>query len=244
MRPDKKTVRLLGVVFLIVFLASVVSNMLLDSATGTGSMSEMLGNIPNNLALMRVSIMIELVTSLGIVALAALLYVVFGPRYRVLATVALGWWLAEGIILGFSKVGAYALINLSQSAMAAGGSASSFHQLLGEFLYYGFDRQGWSLHMLFFSLGGILWYYLFFKSKAIPRWLSIWGVAALSLVTINVLWALYDPGVGTIIYLGLPYMVFEFLIGPWLMIAGIRDDADLAVTEPSGMASRGEFAAG
>jgi hypothetical protein len=29
-------------------------------------------------------------------------------------------------------------------------------QALGDFFYYGFDRQGWAIHMLFFSLGGIL----------------------------------------------------------------------------------------
>jgi hypothetical protein len=226
-KPEKGTIRLLGAVFLLVFLASIISNALLDSATGAGSISEMLGSIPNHLTLMRVSILIELVTSLGIVALAALLFVMFGARYRIIATVALGWWLAEGITLGLSKLGAYTLIPLSQSFIEAGSPASSFYQELGDFFYYGLDRQAWSLHMLFFSLGGILWCYLFYKSKAIPRWLSIWGVAALCLVTINVIWSLYDPGVGVIIYLGLPYMVFEFLIGPWLMIAGIREDADL-----------------
>jgi len=81
--------------------------------------------------------------------------------------------------------------------------------------------------MLFFSLGGILWYYLFYKSKAIPRVLSIWGVAAICLLTINVLWSLYDPAVGVVVLLGAPYMVFEFLIGPWLMIRGIGEGADL-----------------
>jgi hypothetical protein len=46
--------------------------------------------------------------------------------------------------------------------------------------------------MLFFSLGGILWYYLFYRSKYIPRVLSIWGVAAVSLVAINVVLVLFD----------------------------------------------------
>lgn len=81
--------------------------------------------------------------------------------------------------------------------------------------------------MLFFCLGGILWYFLFVKSKAIPRVLSIWGLAALCLLSINVLWGLYNPDVGVIIYFGAPYMVFEFLIGPWLMIKGIEPGSEI-----------------
>jgi hypothetical protein len=171
---EESTVRLLGAVFLLVFMTSFLSNTLLESAIGTGNMSEILAAIPYNLTLTRVSILVELFTSVGIVALAALLYIVFGKRYPVMATVALGWWLAEGIILAVSKVGAYTLIPLSLDFAEAGAPASSFYQTLGNLLYYGLDRQAWNLHMLFFCLGGILWYSMFFKSRALPRALGVW----------------------------------------------------------------------
>ena len=77
MNSDKNTPRLLGAAFLIVFVASMLSGSLLNSAIGSGSISDNLVNISNNLTLMRISILVELVTSLGIVVLAALLYVVF-----------------------------------------------------------------------------------------------------------------------------------------------------------------------
>jgi hypothetical protein len=79
--------------------------------------------------------------------------------------------------------------------------------------------------MLFFSLGGILWYTLFYRSKYIPRVLSIWGVAAVSLVAINVMLVLYDRNIELQMILLAPYLVFEALIGPWLMVKGIRDDS-------------------
>jgi hypothetical protein len=100
---------------------------------------------------------------------------------------------------------------------------ASYFQMLGDFLYYGFDRQRWAIHMLFFCLGGILWYYLFVRSKYIPRVLSIWGLAAVSLVLINVLLVLYDRSLEPQTIMLAPYLVFEALIGPWLMIKGIRD---------------------
>ncbi len=221
MNTDKNTPKLLGAAFLIVFVASILSGALLDSVVGTGSISDILVNIANNLTLMRVSILVELVTSIGIVVLASLLYIVLHKQGKIIARVALGWWLAEAIILAVSKIGAFALIPLSLEYVEAGAPDSSYFQTLGDFFYYGFDRQGWAIHMLFFSLGGILWYYLFYRSKYIPRALSVWGVAAVSLVAINVMLVLFDRSIELQTILLAPYLLFEALIGPWLMVKGI-----------------------
>ncbi len=226
MNTDKKTTRYLGAVFMVVFLASMISGALLDSATGAGSISDILVNIANNLPLMRISILVELVTSLGIVVLAGLLYIVLGNQGQIIARMALGWWLAEAIILAVSKIGGFALIPLSRAFVEAGAPASSYYQTIGDFLYYGFDRQGWAIHMLFFSLGGILWYYLFYRSRAIPRALSIWGMAAVSIVAINVILMLVNRNIELQMPLLVPYLVFEALIGPWLMIKGIRQSSE------------------
>jgi hypothetical protein len=135
--------------------------------------------------------------------------------------VALGWWLAEAIILAVSKIGAFALIPLSLEYAKAGAPGSSYLLTLGDFLYYDLDRQGWAIHMLFFCLGGILWYYLFFRSRYIPRVLSAWGILSVSLVLINVLFVLYDRNIDLNMIVLVPYLLFEALIGPWLMVRGI-----------------------
>jgi hypothetical protein len=157
-----------------------------------------------------------------------LLYIVLHNQDRIIALVALGWWLAEAIALAVSKIGAFALIPLSQEFVEAGTPDSSYYQTLGDFYYYGFDRQGWTIHMLFFCLGAILWYYLFFKSAYIPRVLSAWGLVAVSLVFVNVLMALYDRDTALIMIMLVPYLVFEGLIGPWLMVKGIREGAEIS----------------
>ena len=226
MNSDKRTIRLLGAAFLIVFVASMLSGALLTSAIGSGDISDYLVNISDNLTLMRISILVELVTSIGIVALAALLYIVFNKQHKIIASVALGWWLAEAITLAVSKIGAFALIPLSQEYVDAGAPGSSYFQTLGDFLYYGVDRQGWAIHMLFFCLGGILWYYLFYRTRVVPRVLSAWGLAGVSLVTINVLLVLYDRDLELVMIMLAPYLVFEALIGPWLMVKGIREGSE------------------
>ena len=223
MSIEMNTVRLLGAAQLIVFVASILSERLLISAAGSGSISAILVNISKNVTLMRISNLLALVDSLGIVALGVLFYVVFYRQYGIIALVALGFFLVEAITLAVSKIGAFALIPLGQEFVEAGTPEPSYFQALGNFLYYGMDRQGYHIHNLFFCLGGILWYYLFLNSGHIPRALSLWGLVAASLLLIPVLLQLYDRDfTHPVMVVGLLYLPFELVLGVWLIVEGFN----------------------
>jgi hypothetical protein len=220
MDPDANTIRLLGAAQLVVFAASMISERLLASVLGSGGASDMLVGIPKNLTRMRISNLVALVNSVAIAVLAALFYVVLNDQNKIIALVALGCFLAEAITLAVSKIGAYALIPLSQEFVEAGAPESSHFQTLGRFLYHGVDRQGYDIHMLFFCLGGMLWYYLLYVSGAVPRALSSWGLAAVSLLSVPVVLVLYRRDVTAAMILGLPYAPFELVLGLWLVVRG------------------------
>ncbi len=220
MGTEMSIVRLLGVAQLIVFVASMVSERLLASVVGSGSTSDLLVNISENLTRMRISNLVALLNSLAIVVLAALFYVVFNKQYKIIALVALGCFLAEAITLAVSKIGTYALVPFSQEFVEAGAPEPSYFQTLGDFLYHGLDRLGYDIHMLFFCLGGILWYYLLYSSRLVPRALSIWGLVAICLLSIPVLLVLYRRGSTPLMVLGLPYAPFELVLGVWLIVKG------------------------
>ena len=219
MNSDKNAPRLLGAAFLIVFVAIFLSDSLFTSVVGSGSISDILVNISDNLTLMRISILFELVTSIGIVVLAVLLYVVLHKQNKIIALVALGWWLAEAITLAISNIGAFALIPLSLEFVEAGAPAASYFQTLGA-LFHGVDTWAYEIHMWFYSLGGILWFSLFYKSKYIPRILSLWGLLAVSLALIGNLLVIF--GLEPSIIMVIPNGLFELTIGLWLMLKGIR----------------------
>jgi len=223
MNIDMNTVRLLGAAQLVVFAASMLSERLLTSVVGSGSISDILVNISKNVTLMRVSNLLALVDSLVIVLLGVLFYIVFYRQYEIIALVALGFFLAEAITLAVSKIGAYALIPLSQGFAEAGAPETSNFQALGDFLYHGVDRQGYLIHTLFFCLGGILWYTLFLKSGYIPQALSLWGLVAVSLLLIPVLLQLYDRDfTHPVMAVGLLYLPFELFLGVWLIVRGFN----------------------
>lgn len=222
MNIDPITLRFLGAAQLFVFGASLLSDQLLKSVVGSGNISTTLVNISENISRIRISNMVALFNCLGIVTLGVLFYIALSDQNKILALVALGCFLAEAITLAVSKLGAYGLIPLSQEFVAAGAPEASYFQSLGDFLYNSVDRKGYDIHMLFFCLGGILWYYLLFLSGYVPPFLTIWGLAAVCLLTIPVLLALLSLEFLPAMILGLPYAPFELVLGIWLIVTGFK----------------------
>ena len=223
MSIDMNIIRLMGAAQLTIFVASILSERLLASVVGSGGISGILVNISENVTRMRISNLLALVDSVGIVVLGVLFYVVFSIEYPIIALVALGLFLAESITLAASKIGSFALLPLSQEFVEAGAPEPSYFQTLGDFLYYGVDRQGDRIHNLFFCLGGILWYSLFLRSGYIPEALAIWGLAGVSLLLIPVLLQLYDRDfTHPVMAVGLAYLPFELVLGIWLIARGFN----------------------
>jgi hypothetical protein len=218
MISEKNAPRLLGAAFLFVFAASLVSTQMISSVVGPGSMSDMLVSVSDKAAQMRLSVLLGLLTSIGIVVLAVMFYVCTRRENEILALVGLGWWLAEAITLAVSKLGALALIPLSSDFVEAGAPEASHFQTLGDFLYFGLLKQGDDIHMLFYSFGGILWFYLLYRSRLIPRLLSGPGLAIeiFGLVGMVLLFATGDA----YMLLFYPIGLLELVVGVWLVVKG------------------------
>lgn len=229
MNPYKNAPRLLGAAFLIVVATSAIAGIPLMMAVGSpggsaipsDSTAEMLVRISNNLTLMHISILGGMLNSTGIVFLAVLLYIVLSKQNKIMALAALGFWLGEALFYALTEIGALALIPLSTDFVAAGAPAHSFYLTLGEFLYYGVCAHGMTILMWFYCVGGLLWYYMFYKSNCVPRAISLLGIAAVSLALAGNVFELmgyYVP-----LYVALPIGLFEVSIGVWLVLKGIKD---------------------
>lgn len=208
----------MGAAQLLVAVASAVSgSALLGARIWSGSIAENLASVPDNLTVIRINILGEQVTSMAILLLGVVFYFVFYGRYKIIALVALGLCWAEAITLAVSRVPAFSLLNLSQESVKAGAPDSSYFQTLGSVLYSS-ARFGYTFHMVFFCVGALLWYYLFYRSRVIPRALSVWGLAAIGLLSINILLLLHDPAIGNVWLLLAPYVPFELVLGVWLIV--------------------------
>jgi len=223
MNSNKKTPRFLGAAFLLQAVASLVSGLIspASSLIVSDNIIETMTNIANNALQMRASIVLDMITAIGIVMLGSLLFVTLKKQNGKIALVALGLYLIEAAILAVSRIPAFALLLVSQESVIAGHPAHL--QTLGN-LFYESQSFGIELHMLPFALGATMFYYLFFKSGFIPRVLSLLGLVAAPLALIGTLFGLLGYNVPLVVFL--PNLPFELGVGLWLMVKGIRDGSE------------------
>ena len=74
-------------------------------------------------------------------------------------------------------VGLLSLLTLSQEYVKAGASNASVFQVSGTVLL-AIQNGPAELGVIAFTVGALMYYYVFYQSKLIPRWLSGWGILA------------------------------------------------------------------
>jgi len=222
MSSDKNTPRLLGAAFLLQAIGAAVWDLiLLQPLIVSGNIIDSMTNIANNALQMRASIVVAMITAMGIVMIGVLMYVILKKQNRKIAIVAMGLYLVEAAILAVSRIPAFALLRISQESVIAGHPA--YLQTLGNLFYESADFGAW-LHMLPFALGATLFYYLFYKSGFLPRGLSLLGIIAAPLALIGTPFLLLGYDIPLVVFL--PNLPFELGIGLWLMVKGIRDGSE------------------
>lgn len=89
--------------------------------------------------------------------------------------------------------------------------------------------------VIVFSLGGLMLYTLLYRSRLVPRWLSVWGLVAICLhlaIVFLVLFARFDPMAPTLLVLNLPIFVQEMVMAVWLIVRGFS--ASVIAAAPPG----------
>jgi hypothetical protein len=220
MNTTNKVSRVLGLAFLLQFITSVSS----------GSFIRPLWLVPDNIRatmlkiaenpnLLRVNILVDMLTALGVILLGAILFITLRKQNEKIALTALGFYILEGALLAGSRIGTFSLLQLSQEYASTGQTESLL--VFGNVALGAMDYIGDALHVLAFCLGAILFYVLLYKSKAVPRWLSLWGLITVVPVLAGTLTALFDVHLPFIFFL--PYFPFEFVIGVWILVKGIPE---------------------
>jgi len=81
--------------------------------------------------------------------------------------------------------------------------------------------SAYKLMMLPFCVGAIIFYYLLYRSRLVPAALSLWGLMAVFPVLLGTVLTIlgFQPS----LFLYLPYIPFEFVIGIWILIKGLNE---------------------
>lgn len=213
---------LLGFAFLLQAVTSLISGaVFFDPLVVDGNIQATLLNVADNEVMVHASIFGDLITSLGIILLAVMLYSILKNVKVLPVRIALCFYIFEATLLTVSKFFTYAL--LESSLMYKINPGESLLEL-GEILLKAKDFS-YSLHIIPFGIGAILFYYVLYKSDVLPKWLSLWGLVTVPIILVGVTLMMYGVPVPFVILL--PYVPFEFVTGIYIMVRGLKVRTEL-----------------
>jgi hypothetical protein len=161
-------------------------------------------------------------------ALAFVPVVIYPVLTRHSEVLALGYVVFRGALETALYIGMtiswLVLIALSLEYVKAGAADATGYQTLGTILLAGHEMMTTML-IIIFSLGALMLYTVFYRSRLIPRWLSIWGVVAI-LVHLStaflIVFRLVTSEAAIVAVINLPIFLQEMVMAVWLIAKGFN----------------------
>ena len=225
MNTYRKTAISVGVLFIIATVMNVLGNTIflkpiLDAP-------DYLIKISANENQMIIGVLLVLISAFASASIAIWLYPILKKHHEALALGSVGFRVMEGMLYIIGVVGLLSLLTLSQEYVKAGASNASLFQISGTLLL-AVKKWAGQLGVIAFTMGALMYYYVFYQSKLVPRWISGWGFlgAALSLAAaLLTISGQIIPFSTVFILLQLPIGVQEMVLAVWLIVKGFNPSA-------------------
>ena len=169
-------------------------------------------------------------------SLAFVPIVLFPVLRRVNEVLALGYLIVRGaietvgpILLAMSWL---LLLPAAEAMAAGGGTGSPAADKVGVLLLDGTDN---AIGLLVFCLGASIFYTLLYRSRIVPRWITVWGFLAIALNVAGDLLTMYGvmdalSTAQTLMFV--PIGVQEMVLAVWMIARGFRPSVVATTPEP------------
>jgi len=218
MNTTRKIAVITGVVFIIATVAALLGSALTPVLTGTDYLTRVSAHT-NQMAAG------ALLSLIGYFASAGIAVVMYPVLKKWNAGLALGSVVFRTIEAAFYMVGLVCLLSLLTLSQQFTSALAADRVSLGVIggLLLSLRAHAGLAGVFAFSLGAFLYYYLFFQTRLIPRWLSGWGIAAIILMLAACVLALFsDNPVTGYILLAFPIFLQEMVLAVWLIVKGFN----------------------
>lgn len=219
---NKKFAIIVGVLFITATVASILGSLIILEPIL--SAPDYLNTISENNTQVIIGVLIDAINSAVVIVIAFMLFPILKKHNEALALGYVAFRIIESVILIIGHIIVLSLLSLSQDYVQTAARDISYFQTLGTLLL-GVNEWTWLLGpMIVFSLTALILNYLFYQSKLIPRFISIWGfVGAILLLTAGLLGMFGLSPLSTIsIFLTLPIAFNEMLLAVWLIVKGFK----------------------
>lgn len=166
---------------------------------------------------------------ISLVAMTVFLYPIFRKDSKELA---MGLVLFRGALEGtwyfMTALGFLALVALGNEYIATGAD-SAVLQSMGNVLYQFQDRLA-AVGPIFFLIGAMCLYLSFYRTRLIPRWLTVWGFIGVVSSMAAALLHLFHIDTGYEFYLEMVLAPQEMVMAVWLIVKGFNPSAIAALS--------------
>jgi hypothetical protein len=220
MNISKTTARIVGALFLTVNIAFLAGVLILEPILGS---TETLAIVSAKRTQVILGVLLELINAVAYVGIALIMFPILRKRFESMALGFVGFRLIEFVMQILADLSPLSLLDLSDEFVSAGAPAASSFQALGAMLVA--DRF-WAFQMISitFVLGAVLFFIMMYKSKLIPRFISIWGFVGVAVVFVNTILDMFGVPPGN---LGLIMLLNELFLGVWLIVKGFNQPANV-----------------
>jgi hypothetical protein len=209
-----------GVLFILCSAASILSIVPLGATVGAPVDFAKVAGSDNAVV---ITALIEFVWAATGIGIAIALYPVLRLFNPTLALGSVAGRVVENVFVLLGTLSLLALLTVSQQAV--GSADPSSFQATGDALVAVREWVHGFVAMIPFGIGSLMYSYVLYRSKLIPRWLSGWGLvgAVLSLVATVDAGFTQDFGFTTVnIVLSAPIGLQEMVLAVWLIAKGFN----------------------
>lgn len=219
MDSDRKTGIVVGALFIVATVASILGSVALGSVLDEPDYLIGVSAYENQVIL---AVLLFLIAASSAFATAFLLFPILRRHAEGLAAGYVGLRAFENVFYVAGVVGLLIMLTVSQND-AIGTAGAPDLPLLGAALLALHD---WSVligTLIFFGLGSLTLNYVLYRSGLVPRWLSLWGLIGAALVFAYGLVGIFGLGKGfdsPFFLLAMPIALQEMVFAVWLITKG------------------------
>jgi hypothetical protein len=219
MDTDRTTERTVGTLFIAATAGSIAASVALGSALDG---PDFLVDLSTQQGRVMLAALLFLIAASAAFATSFLLFPILRRHAEALAAGYVGLRAFENIFYVTGVVALLAMLTVSENAAISTAGASDL-ALLGAALLALHD---WAIligTLIFFALGAAVLNYVLFRSRLVPRWLSIWGLIGAPLtLSYGVAGLLgYGTDLGSpLMLLAMPIAFQEMVFAVWLITRG------------------------
>ncbi|GAB6090731.1 DUF4386 domain-containing protein [Spirochaeta dissipatitropha] len=207
-----------GALYILGTVAGVLSVIVVGGFPDQNFISRIAGN-PSTVM---VGALLILIMGISLASMTLFLYPLFRRDSEPLAlgmlvfrgTLEGAWYLLTALF--------WVTMGIISSQIAVVESGREALEALGTVVIEAQDKLG-NLGSIIFLIGAVCLYISFYRTKLIPRWLSIWGLISVIPYLIHTLLLFFE--VQSTFILFIPLAVQEMVMGGWLIIAGFNIQA-------------------